>query len=309
MSFQYPLMLLVAAVVVAVSMLGYRRLSRMRPVGSWRRHVAPLLFLAGLAVLLVGVGRPQATVRVPHIAGTIVLAFDVSNSMLATDVSPSRLGAAQEAATEFVRAQPDTVDIGVVSFEQGAITAEQPTADHEQVVEAIERLRAAGGTSLGQAILASLSTIIGEPVSLPDESATQAPDLGYWPSATIVVLSDGEDTGGPDAIAAAELAASAGVRIQTVGVGTVEGATIEVDGYQVSTALDEQLLTELAEATAGTYHRASDVGAIQQVYQDLELRLTTQPQLMELTGAAILLAVGLLTASGLLLTLWYGRIV
>jgi Ca-activated chloride channel family protein len=271
--------------------------------------VPPLLFLAGLAVLLVGVGRPQATVRVPHIAGTIVLAFDVSNSMAATDVAPSRLAAAQEAATEFVRAQPDTVDIGVVSFEQGAITAEEPTADHEQVVATIGRLRAAGGPSLGQAILASLSTIVGEPVSLPAQDATQAPDLGYWPSATIVVLSDGEDTGGPDAVAAAELAASAGVRIQTVGIGTVEGATIEVDGYQVATALNEDLLTEVAQATAGSYHLAGDIGAIKQVYQDLQLRLTTRPQLMELTGAAILLAVALLTTGGLLMTLWYGRIV
>jgi Ca-activated chloride channel family protein len=146
-------------------------------------------------------------------------------------------------------------------------------------------------------------------VTLPDENATQAPDLGYWPSATIVVLSDGEDTGGPDAVAAAELAASAGVRIQTIGIGTVEGTTIEVEGYQVATALDEELLAEVAQATAGSYHRASDIGAIEQVYQDLQLRLTTQPQLMELTGAAILFAVVLIAAGGLLMTGWYGRIV
>jgi Ca-activated chloride channel family protein len=272
--------------------------------------VPPLLFLAGLAVLLVGVGRPQATVRVPRLAGTIILAFDVSNSMMATDVAPSRLAAAQQAAIEFVQSQPSTVDIGVVTFDRSAITAHTPTNDHEQLVSTIQRLRPAGGTSLGQAILASLSTITGKSVALPSNADTAPPpNLGYWGSATIVVFSDGEDTGGPDAVAAAELAGTAGVRIQTIGIGTVEGTTIEVDGYQVATALNEDLLTQVAQATAGTYHRASDVAAIDQISRDLELRITSKPETLELTGAAVLLAVALLTAGGLFMTLWYGRIV
>jgi len=323
-TFSYPWMIGVAVVAVAVLLLAYRALDRRRsaalasfgaPTGTvrrraWRRHVPPLVFLAGLAVLLVGVGRPQAMVQVPRVAGTVVLAFDVSNSMMATDVAPSRLAAAQEAAISFVRAQPSTVDIGVVSFERAAMTARAPTNDHEQVVTTIERLRPAGGTSLGQAILASLSAIIDEPVSLPDDpEAAVASDLGYWGSATIVVLSDGEDTGGPDAIAAAELAATAGVRIQTVGIGTVEGATIEVEGYQVATALNEALLTEVAEATAGTYHRAEDVDAIDRIYEDLELRITSRPEMLELTGAAVLAGLALLTVGGVLMTAWYGRIV
>lgn len=321
MSLTYPWMLLVAAVVGVVLAWAYRALDRRRvealaavrarPAGqARRRHVPPLLFLAGLVVLMVGVGRPQATVQVPRVAGTIVLAFDVSNSMTATDVVPSRLGAAQEAAIAFVRAQPDTVDIGVVAFDQGAITALEPSHDQESVVAAIERLRPAGATSLGQALLTSLSTIVGEPVFLPDPDDPQpAPDLGYWGSAMIVVFSDGEDTGGPDAIAAAELAATAGVRIQTVGLGTEEGATIEVDGYQVRTVLNDELLTAVAETTAGTYHHATDVSSIGEAYRDIELRLTSRPELLELTGVAALLGVALLTAGGALMTLWYGRIV
>ncbi|HEY7224737.1 MAG TPA: VWA domain-containing protein [Micromonosporaceae bacterium] len=331
MTFFYPVLLVVAAVVVAGLVFAYRALDRRRTAAlsvagvgtgvagagrwrarwaTWRRHLPPLLFVAGLAVLLVGLARPEATVRVPRVAGTVILAFDVSNSMMATDVQPSRLGAAQQAATSFVESQPATVDIGVVSFDQGAITAKKPTNDHTEVVAAINRLQPAGGTSLGQAILASLTAIVGKPVSLPDDSAAEAPapDLGYWGSATIVLLSDGENTGGPDAVSAAELAGTAGVRIQTVGVGTVEGTTIEVNGYQVSTALNEDLLTQVAQATAGTYRRADDIDSMAQIYKDLDLRITSKPERMELTGAAVLLAVGLLLAGGLLMTLWHGRI-
>lgn len=321
MTLTYPWMLLVAAVAVAALMAAYRALDRRRATAlaasgvrsagvSRRRHVPPLLFLAGLAVLLVGLGRPQATVQVPRVAGTIVLAFDVSNSMMATDVAPSRLGAAQEAAVAFVRGQPETVDVGVVAFDQGAITAREPTNDREAVVATIERLRPAGATSLGQAILTSLSTIVGAPVFLPDPSSPDPPpDLGYWGSAMIIVFSDGEDTGGPDAIAAAEFAARAGVRVQTVGIGTTDGTTIEVEGFQVATALNDELLTAVAQATAGTYRHATDVSSISEVYKDIELRITSRPQLLELTGAAALLAVALLSAGGALMILWYGRII
>jgi Ca-activated chloride channel homolog len=259
-------------------------------------------------VLLVGFGRPHATVQVPRVAGTIVLAFDVSNSMTATDVAPSRLGAAQQAAVEFVRSQPESVDVGVVAFDQGAIAAREPTNDREAVVAAIDELRPAGATSLGQAILTSLSTIIGEPVFLPDEWG-EAPDLGYWGSAMIVVFSDGEDTGGPDAIEAATLAGTAGVRVQTVGIGTVEGTTVEIDGYQVATALNAELLTAVAQATAGSYWQATDVESMRDIYRDLELRITTRPELLELTSVATMLAIALLTAGGALMTLWHGRIV
>jgi Ca-activated chloride channel family protein len=134
------------------------------------------------------VARPQATVRIPRATGTVVLAFDVSTSMTATDVAPSRLEAARAAAARFVRAQPGTVRVGVVAFDQGALTTHEPSADHDAAVAAIERLHAAGGTSLGQAVLASLSVIVGRQVKLPDPSATEPPaDLGYWGSATIVL--------------------------------------------------------------------------------------------------------------------------
>src|SRR6185503_3229546 len=128
--------------------------------------------------------------------------------------------------------QPSTVDIGVVAFGQGALTTQLPTNNHGDTIAAIKRLAIAGGTSLGQAILGSLTAIVGKPVGLPEQSVDRpAPDVGYWGSATIVLLSDGENTNGPDAVAAADVAATAGVHIETVGVGTVAGTTIEVDGF------------------------------------------------------------------------------
>jgi Ca-activated chloride channel family protein len=322
--FMYPSMIWVAVLVTVALGFGYRALHRRRVAAlaaagvaenatgrwaRWRRHVPPVLFLLALATLLVGVGRPQATVELPRRAGTVILAFDVSNSMMATDVKPSRLAVAQSAAIDFVRSQPSSVDIGIVSFEQGALTSLAPTADHEEAVRAINRMHTAGRTSVGSAILASLSAIVGQPVALPGpDSDAPAPDLGYWGSATIVLLSDGEDTGGPDPISAAELAGAAGVRVETIGIGTAEGAIIEVDGYQVATALDEQLLTDVAAATGGSYHPATDAETISDVYQQLEFRITSKPEELELTGAFVAAALVLLTAGGVLMTLWYGRI-
>jgi Ca-activated chloride channel family protein len=162
---------------------------------------------------------------------------------------------------------------------------------------------------VGQAILASLAAIVGHSVSLPDpNSDTPPPSLGYWGSATIVVLSDGEDTGGPDALSAAALAADAGVHIDTVGVGTTAGTTIEVDGYQVATALNEDLLTQIAQTTTGSYHRASDAQSLDDIYKSLDLRITAKPEFLELTGAAAGIALALLTIGGLLMISWFGRI-
>lgn len=323
MSFQYPLLLLVAVVVGAAALLGYRwsQVQRTRVLAAaglrstatgWaglRRHIPPALFLAGLILLLCALARPQATVALPRTSGTVVLTIDVSSSMSAQDVAPTRLAAAQAAAIGFVQAQPDTVDIGLVAFGQGALTTQLPTDDREAMVAAINRLTVAGRTSVGQGILASLAVIVGKSVSLPDPaSPAPPPDLGYWGSATIVLLSDGEDTGGTDAVAAAELAASAGVHIETIGVGTAEGTTIESEGFQLATALNEDLLTEVAETTSGSYHRADDAQALSTIYQSLDLRMTTQDESIELTGLAVGIAILLLTIGGLLMINWFGRI-
>src|SRR5262249_33271163 len=157
MTMFYPIMIVAAVVVTGAAVTAYvmvvrRRSAAMRAThfsltantSLIRRHLPYALFLAALPVLLIGVGRPQANLKLPHIAGTVVLAFDVSNSMGADDVKPSRLAAAQQVANSFVAAQPDTVDIGVVIFGQDGLTIQQPTNDHSAVRAAIQRMDVSG---------------------------------------------------------------------------------------------------------------------------------------------------------------------
>jgi Ca-activated chloride channel family protein len=327
MTFLSPSMVVIAFLVTAAAVTAYvivlrRRSAALRDRGfgltagsrqvALRRHLPYALFLAAVPLLLLGVARPQAQIAVPHIAGTVILVFDVSKSMTADDVKPTRLAAAQAAAANFVQAQPSTVDIGVVIFGQDGLTTQRPTADHSAVLAAISRMKASGGTSLTQAILASLTTIVGHPVRLPDANAQDQPsDLGYWGSATIVLFSDGQDmaenTDGVEA--AAGLASEAGVRIETVGIGTTQGTTVEVDGYQVATALNEELLTTIAATTGGSYHPAQDAAALNDIHRSIDLRLTTKPQPVELTALVAGAALVLLTLGGLLMIRWHGRIV
>jgi Ca-activated chloride channel family protein len=327
MSFDYPLLLIVAAVVTLAAVAAYVALQRRRTAAlnaagfgqlaggrtrraAVRRHLPYVLILLALPILLTGLSRPQADLKVPHVSGTVILAFDASNSMKATDVAPSRLAAAQAAATGFIQDQPRTVDVGVLAFGDQALLTQAPTDDHDAAVAAVKRVTAGGGTSLGQAIIVALGTITGKPVSLPAQGQTaDTKALGYWPSATIVMFSDGQQTGGPDAEAAAELAAAAGVRIQTVGIGTARGATVDVDGYQLGTQLDETLLTTVAQTSGGAYHPAGDAGALAATTKSIDLRLTAKKEPIELTapfaGAALLL----LFLGAVLSTRWHGRIV
>jgi len=326
-TFLYPAVIAAAVLVTAAAIAGYVALQRRRAAaltaagfgtlaggGSrravLRRHLPSALLLGALPILLVGAARPQAEIAVPRVAGTVVLAFDISNSMSADDVTPSRLAAAKAVAIAFVEEQPDSVDVGVLVFGEQALLTQAPTDDHSAALAAIRRPSASGGTSLGQAILVALGTITGKPVSLPsDDTSATTDDLGYWPSATIVIFSDGQQTGGPDAEAAAELAAAAGVRVHTVGVGTARGDTVEVDGYQLATALDEGLLTTVAQTSGGTYHPVGSADTLADATESIDLRLTAAKEPVELTGPFAGAALLLLTLGGLLGILWHGRIV
>ncbi|GHJ43952.1 hypothetical protein Cs7R123_12940 [Catellatospora sp. TT07R-123] len=325
MTIMYPLLAVAAALLTAAAMVAYvhvqRRRAAARRTGGYglaapgrraglRRHLPYALFLAALPLLLTALARPSAELPIPHLSSTVVLVLDVSNSMAATDVTPSRLAAAQAAATDFVQAQPDTVDVGVVIFGQGGLITLPPSDRHDAAVYAISRLTTSGGTSLTQAILTALGAIVGRPVALPPPD-TAAPDLGYWGSATIVLFSDGQDTPGPgtDVASAAQLAADAGVHIETVGIGTAEGTTIEVDGYQVATALDEQTLAGVAAITGGSYHPAADAQALHDLSDAIDLRVSTHPEQVELTALLAGAALLLLLAGALLMIRWHGRIV
>ena len=319
MSLSYPLLLvlgllLAAALTVGAVLAGRRRSAALAAAGvsvAGRRNNQLGLWLSvgGVVLLAVAVAGPAAALPVGRSAGTVILAMDVSNSMSAADVTPSRLAVAQQAALSFIDAQPDTVDIGVVGFDQGALTTSLPSADRVAAKAAVQRLRTAGGTSLASAILGSLSAITGESVRIGEDG--DLPDIGYWGSATIVLFSDGEDQGGSsDAVtAAATIAQNAGVHIEAVGVGTADGASVEIDGFQLHTALDSEQLTAIAQATGGTYHRASETEQLDDIASTIDLRLTVAKQDVPLAGGFIAVGLALLAAGALLTGVRTGRLV
>ncbi len=319
MSFSYPPLLfvglLVAAALIGGAVLAGRRRSaalaaagvsvaarRDRRLGLW-------LGVGGVTLLAVAVAAPAASLPVGRSAGTVILAMDVSNSMSADDVAPSRLAAAQQAALSFIDAQPESVDIGVVGFDQGALATSPPTADRAASKAAVQSMRTAGGTSLASAILGSLSTITGSPVRIGEDG--ELPDIGHWSSATIVLFSDGEDQGGSsDAVThASTIAQNAGVHIETVGVGTADGATVPIDGFQLHTALDTERLTAIAQATGGRFHPASDAEQLDDIASSIDLRLTVANQDVPLAGAFIAVALALLVAGALITGFRTGRLV
>ncbi len=285
----------------ALAAAGVAASARARAGGVW-------FTVAGVAVLAIAVAGPAASVPVSHASGTVILAMDVSGSMAATDVAPSRLAAAQKAALAFIAAQPDSVNIGVVAFTQGGLETALPTAEHATSSAAVRRLTAGGGTSLGDAILASLSAITHRTVAIGRDGST--PDIGYWPSATIVLFSDGQDEpGGAGAAEGASVAENAGVRVNTVGVGTTAGTTVDVDGYHLFTALDPATLTAISQATGGKYHPAADASELDGIASSINLRLTVTNEPLPLAGAFIVLAVVLLAAGAVLTVTRTGRVV
>lgn len=278
---------------------------------GWRRHVAPVLFLVAFSLLLVALARPEATLNQPRREGTVVLAFDVSASMAATDIEPTRMDAAKAAARAFVAEQPATVRIGVVAFSGSGLVTQQPTTNRTRVLDAIDRLTPEGATALGRGLQTALSAIAGKTVLLDttsESSEQEGQDLGYYGSAAVILLSDGENTVEPDPVEVAELASTAGVRVYPIGLGSPEGTVLEIDGFQVSTALDETLLREIAKTTDARYFTAADEKELTKIYRSIDLAWVVKPERVEITavlagGAALLLLLGV----GLSLA-WFGRV-
>lgn len=276
------------------------------------RSLGVALLIAALAVLVLSLTRPVASVAEPHREGTVVLAFDVSNSMAAKDVKPSRLDAAKAAARGFVEKQPASVRIAVVAFGGTALVTQRPTDDRAAVLAAVARLKPAGDTSLGDGVLGGLSAIVGKPVKAPRDAEAGAADetpIGYHGGTAIVLLTDGEDTTSVDPLRAAELASTAGVRIEPIGLGTTAGTVIQVDGFSIATALDESALQAIAQTTGGTYRRASDAASLAAVYDAIELQWTTRTVPHEVTSWVAAFAAVLLLGGATVSVLRQGRVV
>jgi Ca-activated chloride channel homolog len=335
MSFIWPTFLLVLCCVPLLVML-YLQIQRRRrtfaarygslglvhdAVGKGiglRRHIPAMIFLAGVTILIFSLARPQATVSVPRIEGTVMLTFDVSGSMAATDFQPTRMEAAKAAARQFVENQPSGVSIGVVVFSDGGISVQPPTDNREETITTIDRLVPRRGTSIGNGILVALNTIVvdaGDPPILNTNNFSNDPAVtpvpapqGWYPSAVIVLLTDGENNQEPDPIMAAQLAADLGVRVYTVGIGSAAGTTIEVEGFTVHTSLDEQMLQFIALETGGVYYNAGNEEELRKIYDDLEPKLSIKPEEIELTSIFAGFGMIIFLIGGLLSLLWFGHV-
>lgn len=298
-----------------------QRLSALGPLGmvqsgsgrapGKRLFVPPVFFLLGLAFLFFGLARPEMLIHLPRIEGTVILVFDVSRSMTADDLEPTRLEAAKSAASAFIKNQPPTILIGVVAFSDGGLVIQPPTDDRVALLSTIERLSPQDGTSLGQGIFSALNAIAGEPLAIDEGALTQGvlPEaIGNFPSAVIVLLSDGENTSPPDPLEIAQVAAEAGVRIYPVGVGSPQGTILEIDGFSILTQLNEAALQDIASLTNGEYYRAEDEERLQEIYRTVDLRLTVKGEKMEVTAVAAGISLLLLLIGGALSLLWFGRL-
>lgn len=288
------------------------------PSHGLRDRVPAVLFVAGFAVLAIALARPQATVAVPRAQGTVILAFDVSGSMAATDVTPSRIGAAKAAAAAFVKRQPASVDIGVIAFSDSGVSVQAPTNDTATVLGAIERLAPQKGTALGTGIAAALTAIArfeAGPVvdyytnQSPAPGPTLAPAApGSHTSALVLLISDGENNEPPDPVAAAQRAAQVGIRVDTVGVGTAAGTTLDLDGFRVHTQLDAGTLQQIAQVTGGTYFDAGSAQDLSAAYQQIDPQIVIRPEPTEVTSIFAGAGLGLLLAGALSSLLWRGRL-
>ena len=330
MSFIWPLMLFSLLLIPLLAGLYLWLLRRQRQaaveLGAWgdlrdragrkigsRRHLPPTIFLAGLSLLLLTAARPEMPVTLPRIEGTVILAIDVSGSMRADDLDPTRMEAAKAAARAFVEEQPPTILIGVVAFSGGGVVVQPPTDDRAAVFATIERLSPEGSTSLGQGLFASLSAIAGEAIALDPAALAENPDpdqlsqIGDFPSAVVVLLSDGENTAPPDPLAVAQLAADARVRIFPVGIGSPEGTVVEIDGFKILSQLQETRLRQIASLANGRYYQATDEESLWEIYKTIDLQMTVSAEKMEITSIVAGVSVLLFSIGGALTLVWFGR--
>ncbi len=271
-----------------------------------RRHIPPALFLAGLALLCVALARPQATVSLPRLEGTVMLVFDVSGSMAASDVTPSRLDVAKAAALEFVAQRAPELRVGVVAFSDGGITVQMPTSGQAEILTAIERLAPQRGTSVGEGIYAALTAIAVDADTAPADPSAPAAVLERYPSASIILLSDGENNADPNPVEAALQAAAVGVRVYSVGVGTTAGATLDLDGFSVHTMLDEAAMQQIALASGASYYEVAD--GLMGINDELSSRLTVRAEATEITALFVGAGLILLLIGGLCSLLWFNRL-
>jgi Ca-activated chloride channel homolog len=264
---------------------------------GWRRHVAAGLLLASLVALVTALARPAHDVRVARRRAVVVMAIDVSISMQATDVSPSRLAAAKAAATEFARSMPSPVRLGLVSFAGRATVLVPPTRDHDRVVDAVDELELQEATAIGDAVLTSLDLV----------RAASAGESGAPPPARIVLMSDGETTVGEPTGDAALLAARAKVPVTTIAFGTDAGV-VRVQGQVQPVPVNHAELAALASTTHGRSYTAETAGELKEAYASIRTAVGFVKEQRELTTGFVGVAFGLLVLAAVASLAWTSRL-
>jgi Ca-activated chloride channel family protein len=255
--------------------------------------------------------------------------MDISGSMRATDIQPSRIEAAQAAAKKFVSDQPRGTRIGVVTFAGSAALAQAPTENREEILAAIDRFQLQRATAIGSGILVSLKAIFPDaefdlrtlnpradslrsapldPARDPAKTPAATVDPGSFRSAAIILLTDGQSNVGPDPIESARMAAERGVRVYTVGFGTAEGEILRFEGWSMRVRLDEETLKKIAELTRGEYYLAGSAAELEKVYATLSARMVIETRESEITALFSAAAAVLALAAGMLSVCWYNRI-
>ena len=296
---------------------------------TWRRHVPPALFLLAIAAMLFAASRPFAVITLPSTQETIILAMDVSGSMRATDVKPNRLVASQNAAKAFLAELPRNIKVGIVAFAGSAQVVQPPTLSREDLVAAIDKFQMQRATAIGSAIVVSLAELFpddgidlsaitygpGKPRGVAIDQAPKKEKKEFKPvppgsynSAAIILLTDGQRTTGVDTMEATKMASERGVRIYTVGVGTVEGETIGFEGWSMRVRLDEATLKAVATQTQAEYFYAGTADSLKKIYEKLSSRLTVEKKETEVSGLLALVAAILAITSATLSLLWFNRI-
>ena len=287
----------------AVRFTNLRLLDKVAPNRpAWRRHVPAALFLAMLALLVVGFARPTDEVRVPKERATVMIAVDVSASMLATDVRPDRLRAAKAAARDFADEMPDHFNVGLVAFAGNAIVVVPPGTDRDVLKAGVDRLSETtaglGGTAIGEAITTSLAAIRSV-----DPRADKDP-----PPARIVLLSDGANTSGRDPEEAATEAITMNVPVDTISFGTTAGEIARRGGVAMSVPVDGETLRGVAEKTNGGYHEADSKEELQAVYADIGSSVGYVKERADVSARFIGLAMIIAMAAALASMFWFSRI-
>jgi Ca-activated chloride channel homolog len=261
---------------------------------KFRRLVPPMLYLLSMVVLLIALARPQAEVSLPRYEGTAIIAFDVSGSMAADDINPTRMEAAKEVSENLVQIMPSSVQLGVVAFSDSGFLVQAPSSNKDDILAAISRLSPQRGTSLGQGIITSLRAIANQfddeatkHLSQEEEGLVFSFDLAdkeIFATTILILLSDGENNIDPDPLVAARLAAQYGLRIYTIGVGSIAGTTLNINGFNIHSQLDEAVLKEISQISNGAYFNAQSDEDLLIAFSELSPMLRVRPERIEITS-------------------------